>query len=557
MIGSQELGETTGLNTSSFFCGIPTKSKFEKPKRTSGRWENWSIFVTVCLCFVYLFTPTSANYTITPFAPQTMAYVEKCNNVNRITGYWNLALHTNLDVFYGNVDQLHESMKEFRDKCKNAEKNSVCSQVMAKFENRLQQITNYERAIRNNMATRSKRSLGLFLLGAALGTVGPILMNYITSPFQTAQLRELLDKQTTVVDLAVQSVMDLEKTLNNSTARQNEEIWSATWLTEAFDNVMRSQNKIIKMITLETFEINEVPFDIMVDQAKIITYNMKNGQHLFGETTFEKALNLYKIARLADILFVKNSIISIIEIPMIASQTFECHEILPIPFSRSPKTEILTLHEQYTLFNNITGQYCIKSKQDMDNCLQLNDNTFCEMETILLKNETNVCQLSVLLNDQNYTCKTTEFSDNNFLRKLKPFTWLYFFKQSAINIECINISHMMNVHGSGLLHLGAQCKAKIDNIVIQGLELQTNNADLSAEQWKAISLELPNVSTTPIKRLEAAMQELKEETTIHRFFHVHHTTILYIFIVWICGCLIIMFVRGRSCTQPSNITINN
>lgn len=116
---------------------------------------------------------------------------------------------------------------------------------------------------------------------------------------------------------------------------------------------------------------------------------------------------------------------------------------------------------------------------------------------------------------------------------------------------------MMNVHGSGLLHLGAQCKAKIDNIVIQGLELQTNNADLSAEQWKAISLELPNVSTTPIKRLEAAMQELKEETTIHRFFHVHHTTILYIFIVWICGCLIIMFVRGRSCTQPSNITINN
>lgn len=49
-------------------------------------------------------------------------------------------------------------------------------------------------------------------------------MNYITSPFQTAQLRELLDKQTTVVDLAVHSVMDLEKKLNNSTARQNDEV---------------------------------------------------------------------------------------------------------------------------------------------------------------------------------------------------------------------------------------------------------------------------------------------------------------------------------------------
>lgn len=155
---------------------MPTESKLEKPHRkkpSSGQWGVWSILVTMRMCFVYLFTPASANYTITPFAPQTMAYVEECNSVGRITGYWNLALHTNLEVFYSNVDQLHESMKDFRDKCQKAEKNSICSRVITKFETRLQQITNYERAIRNNMATRSKRSFGLFLLGAALGT-GPL-----------------------------------------------------------------------------------------------------------------------------------------------------------------------------------------------------------------------------------------------------------------------------------------------------------------------------------------------------------------------------------------------
>lgn len=135
-----EINEVKEKNTKSkaLVCKVAVVSNYgKKPKKNkciSRVWCIWSFLLTIFCTSLFLFTPISANYTIHQFTPQTTAYVEECNNVTEITGYWNLAFHTNLDIHFNNVDQLHESIKSLRTQCKNRTQNSICLQVMLNFE---------------------------------------------------------------------------------------------------------------------------------------------------------------------------------------------------------------------------------------------------------------------------------------------------------------------------------------------------------------------------------------------------------------------------------------
>lgn len=176
---------------------------------------------------------------------------------------------------------------------------------------------------------------------------------------------------------------------------------------------------------------------------------------------------------------------------------------------------------------------------------------------MFMKNATNTCELGIVLNGQNNTCKTMKYTSDLFLEKVKPFTWLYGVKQSVVYIECESESYMIPINGSGLLTINSRCTAKINNAIIRGLEYETNDINLSTEQWHTISLEVASSPNDSLEELETAMNELKEETEIHCFFHIHHTTILYIFIAWIVICITMMFLqnrRGKS-DQPG-VTIN-
>lgn len=397
----------------------------------------------------------------------------------------------------------------------------------------------------------------MFLLGSAFGTAGALVLNWITDSIKNAHLQALLDKQTSVIDLTAQGVIGLEKTLNDTTSQQNEEIWATTWLAEAFDNVLKHQKKIVKMIAHETFEIDGIPINVMMDQAKIITYNSKHNRHLFGENTFEQALNMYKLAWLSNIVLVKNAIITIIKIPMITDRMFVCRKITPIPFARSKKTEIITIQGQYVLFNKNISQYYIKTDFEMKHCMQLNDNTLCEVEKILLKNTTNECELSMVLNSQNNSCKATEYTADVFLQKIRPLTWLYSVNRSTIYIECLNKSYTAEINGSGLLTLNSTRNARINNTIIRILEYEISNVALSTEQWQTISLKAASASHILMENLKIAMQELKKETMIHRFFHIHHTTILYVFIRRILFCFFIIWFRNRQNKNTQPIIINN
>lgn len=162
-----------------------------------------SIRVVFWLCMLwFVHCVTGQNHSIKQFAPQTMAYVEECNNVTEIVGYWSLAMHTNSDVYYRNVDQLHVTLKDLESHCGSRGKESVCAQVMSNFKERLRVITENERVIKNKTAVLEKRGIGLVLLGAAIGTASALVYNWIRDSSKTDGLRALLDKQKSVIELA-------------------------------------------------------------------------------------------------------------------------------------------------------------------------------------------------------------------------------------------------------------------------------------------------------------------------------------------------------------------
>lgn len=108
-----------------------------------------------------------------------MAYTENCGNITEISGYWNLALHFNVENYYHDVDQLHESLNHLEKICRTEISNSICTRVLMHFEQKLQIITANERIIKNKMSIHEKRAAGMLNLGSVIGATGTMLYNWI------------------------------------------------------------------------------------------------------------------------------------------------------------------------------------------------------------------------------------------------------------------------------------------------------------------------------------------------------------------------------------------
>lgn len=515
----------------------------KKPKKST-----WIVgtFALVFLCFGYLFSPVTANITDTRFDPQTTAYIETCDNTTEITGYWHLAIHRNIDSFYHDVDALHESVRHLDSSCQKASNNSVCSQVLQYFKQKLNKITSNERLIKNEVSLRNRRGVGMLLLGSALGTTGTMLYDWITNAFETAQQSELLDKQISVIDLMGQNMIEFNDTLQSSAQHFTEEIWATAWLSSAFNSVTETQNQIMEKITKSTMKIDtyEIPLELLIDNVMLISKTLRNNEQLIGSNTMEQALNIYKLASLKEVTVVKNSIIAIIKIPLVSKFSFECKKIIPIPFQRAKSNEIIVTQGEYVLLHQKTNSYCIKTKSEMRNCLRLDNLQFCEMEK-KIKKESNVCELNMILYQSDHNCETTVFHSNEFLYKIKTATWLYACNNLNVSITCNEKTNNSTLDGKGMFSLESNCSLLSRNTLLKELETENGDLFINMEQFQTVSLGEASPPHNAMKELKAEISSLKNMQRIHHWFHGHHTIILYAFIFWISCCFILIFIRKK------------
>lgn len=522
-------------------------SRIANKRAVSGCKKSFVGFVgticTVALCMFFCTTPVAGqNFSVIQFSSQAVAYIEPCKNVSEIVGYWNLAVHTNLDAYYREIDHLHESLRGVEVRCNQRKNSSICAQVISNYWKRLNTITEYEKAIKNKMVSRNKRGVGAMLIGSIIGVAGSMAYNWVSGLFAANDQGALLEKQTSVIDLATQKILSLEDSVLMTSAHQNEEIWATIWLTSAFEQVAKAQERILKMLTQEKIEINDIPVDVLMNQVKLIS-NSSSKFRLFGENLLDQAMNIYKMAEIAEIITVKNSIIALIKIPLISRDVFECSQIFPIPFVRSDTTEVISVLRRFVLFNGKKNQTCFKDSYEMNQCFIVNENMFCELEKVFEVQDDEFCELNIVLNKQLDKCITYKYGHSDFLEKVKLNTWLYSLNNTIAHIFCENKISSVVLHGSGLLQIHPKCNANINNVHINSMHYEMENVYLQTEHWYSISLDAAGSPLSSTNDLELAMNELRNETALHRFFHVHHAFILYTFIGWVLFCCSVLFLR--------------
>lgn len=536
---------------------VKTRKKSSKKTTSFISCGVWSILVAMVLCFLSLFTPAHAHdFSIQPFATGTTAYLEKCNNVTEITGYWNLALHTNLDNYYRDVDNLHEALDHLESLCLNG---TVCTQVTTLFKRKLDIINTNERFIKNEISIRGKRSMGMFVLGSLLGATGISLYNWILNSREIRYQNELLEKQTSIIDLTVQQLEEFHDTLNKTSIHGSNETWATAWLVSLFNHITETQNKILNQITKGTVALNtdELPLELLINNIKTISIKIeKNNSQLFGDTSLDKAMNVYKLGKISKTITVKNSLITIIKIPMIKNSYFSCLKIKAIPFVNNEIMEIIKIQYEYVLSNQKTNEYCVQNRHEMQNCLDLNEVTFCEINKSSKQNSSLNCELGIAMNRKNINCNKFEYDGEEFVEKIEANTWLYSVYKANIAIKCDNKTHSEHLSGSGLLKFDPQCEIKINNIILHTLENERSDLNINND-WQTVTLtEMVAEAANSLSKLKEEVRELKYTQKMHHFFHAHHTVILYLFIGWIAFCIILIFVRKqKDKVKHPNITI--
>lgn len=267
-------------------------------------------------------------------------------------------------------------------------------------------------------------------------------------------------------------------------------------------------------------------------------------------------MNVYKLASLGEMVVVKNSIISIIKIPIINRELFTCRKIIPVPFKRAKLTETLSIGVQYVLFNQNTTQYCIKAGHEMQECFSLNNSFFCEMEKKATENA-NICEINIATKSSDGNCVTREFNENEFMVNIKPSTWLFYGNDTLVSIVCGSATCTERFQGTGILKLDPECNVNINNSIYRNLHSVGSDVYIDDERYETISFEEAATAHNTLYHLKSAVDDLKYTQQLHHWYHAHHALILYIFIAWIVFCLVLMLLRKRQNTvQHPVVTIS-
>lgn len=104
-----------------------------------------------------------------------------------------------------------------------------------------------------------------------------------------------------------------------------------------------------------------------------------------------------------------------------------------------------------------------------------------------------------------------------------------------------------------------QCNVKINNIVLHTVEYEKSDIYDQSEQWETISVEAEGpAKTASLTLLKSAINKLRNEHRMHRYLHLHHTLIIYLFVGWICVCTAIVWYKRKSSKSiHPNITISS
>lgn len=123
-----------------------------------------------------------------------------------------------------------------------------------------------------------------------------------------------------------------------------------------------------------------------------------------------------------------------------------------------------------------------------------------------------------------------EYKKINFVERIAPTAWLFQDNNTVIPFVCGNITYTERVNGSGILKFDTRCSVNMSNMVMHNLANERSDLFIRNEHWETIRVESAGpVYENSLTQLKSAVDDLKQEHTMHRYLHAHHTLIIYTF----------------------------
>jgi len=318
--------------------------------------------------------------------------------------------------------------------------------------------------------------------------------------------------------------------------------------------------------------------------SELTSAKIPSGMELPLDTTYKNSFQYIDLCKI-NAVFVYDTLIFAIKIPLVTEQTFNLYHVLPFPFQSTYSTRIYHYIEPstpYFAINTVYTKYV--NFKNMDSCIEI-------------QNSEHICKTTILMQTQHQpSCETfliTATSDSIIPEQcnkgtikteieiwypLHDGTWLFILSQnSTIAIECDTLPYQKGIilPSTGILRLNANCRGYTYNTLLyspsnytnsythiipslkdlepfpQIIDIQFSNLEIQPKKLKSLNLE-------ELKILSSHLQQIDDVLQIHLtekpFFHsTNLKNIIYFFII-ILILYTIYKVKEYFCTKLQNRT---
>lgn len=474
------------------------------------------------------------DYVVNNFPKNTSVYVEECNPVYRINGYWNLITFNNLSVYTDQLSKLNESITNLKENCEHIQQKEYCLQVANNFFDRLNEISSNQNAVSEiKLKQKRKRAAGAIVLSTLAGIAGSKIIDYIFNQGSTNNeeyTKELLKEQTSIIKLTEKQLNDTVNLLT-SNVQATEISWMAKLIETELNEFEKQQNAIIQVILNRDDRLHTRFIDRKTLQKHIemLQNKMPENVKIYGKTVEEKVEFIYALAKISAETITHNGLITKIKIPLITDY-FNCKKLIPIPFEIHNVTYMLQLKHEFVLSN--VNEFFLMNREKKEKCITLGSDSLCSFdEPVKRIKESNECEFEIIHSKNIRNCQLKRINLHEYFIKSK-IHWLFFTKNSTNSINCNGRITSANLNGSGILKFISQCSLTTDNIKIKKEDAITTNTN--SMQWSLLKIKKINktMMTPELHEIEDALNAIELMQQNQQSHQNKNSFIIYILIAF-------------------------
>lgn len=242
-------------------------------------------------------------------------------------------------------------------------------------------------------------------------------------------------------------------------------------LEKIFETYMIIEAEIETLILGVTFsKLNEfyaplIDVNILLEEVKKIPHNLLSN-NLPLKPSFETIGALIELCSLKAFI-TSDKLVTILQMPLVVSQTFKIYHILPFPSLKNRSTIIFPTLE-YVAVSHDRMLYINANKEFLKTCKILTDVFICPSPTIL-EATLGPCEVQVLIHKDHPECNPLEIQiRDTIIHQLEANKWILSTPSpTTISVCCEGTCHQENVTSRFQMSLEWPCFAKIGNRKLQ------------------------------------------------------------------------------------------